>query len=104
MPTIQPSLWDLSCALSTPSVETLGYSRLSLRDKDLARFRKYSLGSNPSGIGHSCPSANCITFYFLRCTRAATFKRSAFSLMKPVASSWLYALVGSASMVAMAGL
>ena len=32
-----------------------GYSRMSLRDKGLDRFREYSLGSNPSDIGHSCP-------------------------------------------------
>ena len=33
---IQPSLWDLSRTTPAPSVETLGYSQLSLRDKDKA--------------------------------------------------------------------
>jgi len=42
--------------------------------------------------------------YFFFCTLAATFNRSAFNRMNPVASSWLYALVGSASIVAMCGL
>jgi hypothetical protein len=35
---------------------------------------------------------------------AATFNRRAFSAMKPVASDWLYACDGSASIVATAGL
>ena len=34
----QPSRWDSFCCLSPPSVETLGYYRLSLRDND-TRFR-----------------------------------------------------------------
>src|ERR1039458_10552766 len=42
--------------------------------------------------------------HFFFCTLAATFRRRAFSRMKPVASSWLYAFVGSASIVAMCGL
>ena len=36
--------------------------------------------------------ANCdlkFAFYFFLCTFAATFNRSAFNRMKPVASSWL---------------
>ena len=37
--------------------------------------------------------------YFFFCTFAATLSRSAFSRMKPVASSWLQSLVGSASIV-----
>ena len=41
-----------------PNVETLGYYRMSLRYKDLARFRGYSLGSNPSGIGQECPRSS----------------------------------------------
>src|ERR1039457_5458100 len=45
-------LWAL-----VPNVETLGYYRMSLRDKDLARFHGCSLGSNPSGIGQECPRA-----------------------------------------------
>jgi len=38
-----------------PNAETLGYYRMSLRDKGLDRCLGYSLGANPSGIGHSCP-------------------------------------------------
>src|ERR1035441_3747140 len=37
--------------ISVPNVETLGYSRLSLRDKGLPWSGAYSMGSNPSGIG-----------------------------------------------------
>ena len=60
----QPSFQDLSCCGHWfPTLKTLGYSRMSLRDKDrmsvrdkgLDRFLGASLGSNPSGIGHSCP-------------------------------------------------
>jgi hypothetical protein len=35
--------------------------------------------------------------YFFSCTFAATFNRSALSRMKPVASSWLQALVLASS-------
>src|SRR5438132_13825517 len=38
------------------------------------------------------------------CTLAATFRRSPFKEMNPVASDWLYACVGSASIVAISGL
>ena len=34
-----------------PNVETLGYYRMSLRDRDLAKYCGYSLGSAPSVIG-----------------------------------------------------
>src|SRR5260370_4702390 len=44
------------------------------------------------------------TYFRFRCTWAATLRRSALRRMNPVASSWLYALVGSASIVAIAGL
>ena len=40
------SRWDLLGATAIPSVETLGYSRLSLRDTD-----KFVDRSTPSGIG-----------------------------------------------------
>ena len=43
-------------------------------------------------------------YFFFAWTFAATFRRRPFRRMKPVASSWLYALVGSASIVAMCGL
>ena len=36
--------------ISVPNVETLGYCRMSLRDKHLSRSRGHSGGSNPSGI------------------------------------------------------
>src|ERR1017187_8502435 len=39
--------------ISVPNVETLGYSRLSLRDKGLSWSGAYFMGSNPSGIGAS---------------------------------------------------
>src|SRR2546428_4662887 len=38
-------------ARSFPNVETLGYYRMSLRDKDSDTFSKSLLRSNPSGIG-----------------------------------------------------
>ncbi len=41
--------------ISVPNVETLGYCRMSLRDKHLSRAHGHSGRSNPSGIGHSCP-------------------------------------------------
>src|ERR1017187_1186724 len=40
--------------------------------------------------------------YFFPCTFAATFRRRPFTRMKPVALSWMQALVGSASIVASA--
>jgi hypothetical protein len=43
---VLPSRWDLFGATAIPSVETLGYSRLSLRDTD-----KFVDRSTPSGIG-----------------------------------------------------
>ena len=48
----QSSFQDLShCGRWFPRrTKTLGYSRMSLRDKGLARFIGPSLGSNPSGI------------------------------------------------------
>ena len=52
----QSSFQDLSCCGRWfPTFKTFGYSRMSLRDKGLDRFLGPSLGSNPSGIGHSCP-------------------------------------------------
>jgi len=41
--------------------------------------------------------------YFFLCTFAATFRRKPFKRMNPVASSWLQALLGSASIAAMCG-
>jgi len=47
----QSSLRDLSCwGALVPN-----YYRMSFRDKGLDRCLGYSLGPNPSGIGHSCP-------------------------------------------------
>ena len=40
-----------------PNVETLGYYRVSLRDKGLARVRNCLLGAAPSGIGQEYPRA-----------------------------------------------
>ena len=45
----QSSLRDLSCCGHWfPTLKTLGYYRMSLRDKGLDRFLGYSLGSNPN--------------------------------------------------------
>jgi len=41
-------------------VETLGYFRVSLRDKDLGPFRVRCLGPNPSCIGQECPCAEAL--------------------------------------------
>jgi hypothetical protein len=38
-----------------PNVETLGYSRMSLRDMVLAQLHECFLRSSPSGIGQECP-------------------------------------------------
>ncbi len=44
-----------------------------------------------------------IALYFFLCTFTVTYKRNALSGMKPVASSWMRALVGSDSIVTMCG-
>jgi len=41
-----------------------------------------------------------VIHFFFACTFAATFTRGALSRMNPLASSWLQALGGSASIVA----
>ena len=58
--------------ISVPNVETLGYSRLSLRDKGLPWSGAYFMGSNPSGIGHSCPQqVSRVTLLKLRRVRTS---------------------------------
>jgi hypothetical protein len=57
-----------------PNVETLGYYRMSLRDKDLAGFAGL-FGSNPSGIGQECPRAA-----FNECSRRACLRPSDFGI------------------------
>src|SRR2546428_5236466 len=54
-------------ARSFPNVETLGYYRMSLRDKDSDTFSKSLPRSNPSGIGagtlrsYDCVSAKILS-------------------------------------------
>ena len=43
--------------LVVPNVETLGYCRMSLRDRLLCQLSRDSGISNPSGIGQECPRA-----------------------------------------------
>ena len=45
---------------ANPNVETLGYSRMSLRDRDLAQGQSEIAGSNPSGSGLESPRSGPI--------------------------------------------
>src|SRR5436305_5638149 len=67
------------------------------------RRRRRRRRKRDAAAGQDTRPRSCY-IYFRRCTFAATLNLSPFRRIKPVASSWLYALVGSASIVAMAGL